>query len=67
MTEPLHPSPTADLFRLPGLFRRWELPQVLEAGTDYRIEDAGTAGDGTPLLSVYRSVGTLAGTGKVAS
>jgi hypothetical protein len=43
-----------DLLRLPGLFRRWELEQIVEAGNDYRIEDAGTAGDGTPLFAVYR-------------
>ena len=42
-----------DLLRLPGLFRRWELEQIVEAGNDYRIEDAGTAGDGTPLFAVY--------------
>src|SRR5512144_1114534 len=43
-----------DLLRLPGLFRRWELEQIVEAGKDYRIEDAGTANDGTPLFAVYR-------------
>ena len=43
-----------DLLRLPGLFRRWEFEQIVEAGTDYRIEDAGTASDGTPLFAVYR-------------
>ena len=44
-----------ELHRLPGLFRRWELAQVIEAGEDYRIEDAGTAGDGTALFAVYRT------------
>jgi hypothetical protein len=44
----------ADLLRLPGLFRLWELEQIVEAGNDYRIEDAGTASDGTPLFAVYR-------------
>lgn len=43
-----------DLLRLPGLFRRWELEQIVEAGNDYRIEDAGAASDGTPLFAVYR-------------
>lgn len=43
-----------DLRRLPGLYRRWELPHVIEVGVDYRIEDAGEAGDGTPLFAVYR-------------
>jgi hypothetical protein len=43
-----------DLLRLPGLFRRWELEQIVEAGNDYRIEDAGSASDGTPLFAIYR-------------
>ncbi|MGZ9092690.1 MAG: hypothetical protein ACXW3T_14195 [Rhodoplanes sp.] len=52
------PSPPSDLRRLPGLFRRWELAQIIEPGRDYRIEDAGEAGDGTLLFAVYRSVPT---------
>ena len=47
-----------DLKRIPGLFRRWELAQIIEAGRDYRIEEAGEAGDGTVLYAVYRSVPT---------
>jgi hypothetical protein len=49
-------SPPSDLRRLPGLFRRWELAQIIEAGRDYRVEDAGEAADGTVLYAVYRSV-----------
>jgi hypothetical protein len=41
------------LHRLPGLFRRWELAQVIEAGKHYHIEDAGSACDGTTLYAVY--------------
>lgn len=52
------PSPPSELRRLPGLFRRWELAQIIEAGRDYRIEDAGEAGDGTVLYAVYRYVPT---------
>ena len=49
------PETDADeLLRLPGLFRLWELEQIVEAGNDYRIEDAGAASDGTPLFAVYR-------------
>lgn len=48
----------SDLRRLPGLFRRWELAQIIEAGRDYRIEDAGEAADGTVLFAVYRSMPT---------
>lgn len=40
--------------RLPGLFRRWELPQVVESGEDYRIEDAGETRDGVTLFAVWR-------------
>lgn len=50
--SPEHPDDA--LRRLPGLFRRWELGQVIEAGEDYRIKDAGAAGDGTPLFAIYR-------------
>ena len=45
------------LLRLPGLFRRWELAQIIQAGRDYRIEDAGDAGDGTALYAVYLASG----------
>ena len=43
------------LHRLPGLFRRWELAQVIETGKDYRFEDAGSACDGTTLYALYVS------------
>jgi hypothetical protein len=43
-----------DYRRLPGLYRRWELERVIEPGVDFRIEEAGTASDGTPLYAVYR-------------
>jgi hypothetical protein len=43
------------LYRVPGLFRRWELSGLLKPGEDYHIEDAGLAADGTPLIAVYRS------------
>jgi len=44
---------TSELHRIPGLFRRWELAQVLEPGADYHIEDAGETRDGTSLLAIY--------------
>jgi hypothetical protein len=42
-----------DLKRVPGLFRRWELPELLKPDRRYHLEDAGTHTDGTPLLAVY--------------
>lgn len=42
-----------DMVRIPGLFRRWELPQVLTNQLAFRIEDAGAHEDGTPLLAIY--------------
>jgi hypothetical protein len=49
------PEIEADEFvRLPGLFRRWEIEQVLEPGSDFHLEEAGEASDGTPLFAVYR-------------
>lgn len=43
-----------DFIRLPGLFRRWELNDVIELGADFHLEDAGEAADGTQLIAVYR-------------
>ena len=57
MTLPI-PLLPSELYRIPGLFRRWELAEVLEPGNDYHLEDAGTTSDGTPLIAVYRSVTT---------
>ncbi|HHQ42546.1 MAG TPA: hypothetical protein ENK20_09695 [Chromatiales bacterium] len=57
MTEPTWPTPATrpDAFeRLPGLYRRWEMQQVLDARHDFHIEEAGTATDGTQLFAVYR-------------
>ena len=54
MTLPI-PLLPSELYRIPGLFRRWELAEVLEPGNDYHLEDAGTTSDGTPLIAVYRS------------
>ena len=50
------PTDTKELRRIPGLFRRWELTQLLASGEDYHLEDAGTTSDGTALLAVYRCV-----------
>ncbi len=46
---------TETLKRIPGLFRRWELPEIFEANRDYHIEDAGAHADGTPLVALYSS------------
>jgi hypothetical protein len=48
------PTDDDDFVRLPGLFRRWEIEQVVAAGTDFHLEEAGDASDGTPLFAVYR-------------
>ena len=48
-----HSSPAAELVRLPGLFRRWELPEVVKDHHAFRIEEAGLHEDGTPLLAIY--------------
>jgi hypothetical protein len=51
MTEP---ESTPEFRRLPGLFRSWELPQVVEPRGDYRVEDAGETEDGAPLFVVWQ-------------
>jgi hypothetical protein len=49
------PDTVRDEFvRLPGLFRRWEFEQVLVPGTDFHLEEAGSASDGTPLFALYQ-------------
>ena len=55
------PTVSCELRRIPGLFRRWELAQVLKPGEDYHLEDAGTTSDGTVLFSVFHSVSTETG------
>ena len=47
------PIPTTEMVRIPGLFRRWELPEVLKNHHAFHIEDAGAHQDGTPLLAIY--------------
>jgi hypothetical protein len=54
----------SELRRLPGLFRRWEFEQVIQPGRDYRIEDAGSASDGTTLYAIYQAVAPLPETGE---
>ena len=52
---PIHDLPgDEDFIRLPGLFRRWELNDVIELGADFHLEDAGEAADGTQRIAVYR-------------
>jgi|GEM_PF-1179780 hypothetical protein len=46
---------TTELVRVPGLYRSWELPQVLRLHEAFQIEAAGAHEDGTPLLAVYSS------------
>ena len=49
-----------DLRRVPGLFRRWELPDVFEPHRQYLLEEAGAHADGTPLYAIYATVGAIA-------
>lgn len=47
------PVPATDMVRIPGLYRRWELPEILKNHHAFRIEDAGSHQDGTPLVAIY--------------
>ena len=42
-----------DFLRLPGLFRRWELEQVIDGSDEFHISAAGATDDGTELFTVY--------------
>jgi hypothetical protein len=48
------PNPLEDFVLLPGLPRRWEIPQVVKPDSEFRIEEAGELADHTPLFAVYR-------------
>lgn len=50
---------TEDLRRVPGLFRRWELPEIFESHRQYLIEEAGAHADGTPLYAIYAAVSAV--------
>jgi hypothetical protein len=51
--NPLTEPPSGEPRRLPGLYRRWELAEVLEQHGNCQVEDAGTHADGTPLVAVF--------------
>ena len=40
--------------RVPGLYRAWEIPQLVGPDCILRAEEAGEAEDGTPLFALYR-------------
>ena len=53
--------PDCDHFvRLPGVFRRWEIVQVIQGGDEFHIKTAGTTADGHDLFLVYYREPTLA-------
>ena len=54
MNDTTEPA-TEPLQRIPGLYRRWELPEIFELHRRYHLEDAGAHADGTPLVAVYAS------------
>jgi hypothetical protein len=46
--------PECDHFiRLPGLFRRWEIEQVVDDGDEFHISAAGKTKDGADLFAIY--------------
>ena len=57
-----HRPPAGELIRIPGLYRGWELPEVLRGHRTYRIEKAGAHEDGTPLVALYTDAPGPAGT-----
>ena len=56
--------PECDHFiRLPGLFRRWELEQVIEGSDEFHISAATSTAEGTELFIVYHREGVVPSTG----
>jgi hypothetical protein len=43
----------SEWLRLPGLFRRFELSELIEPGDELLVEQAGAAEDGTDLFAIY--------------
>jgi hypothetical protein len=43
-----------EFHRLPGLFRRWEIEQVIDSRAEFHLESAGSTSDGTTLFALYR-------------
>ena len=58
-------TPSGDLRRLPGFYRRWDLTEVLEQHPNCQIEDAGNHADGTPLVAVFSSEPAVPGTDRL--
>jgi len=42
-----------DFLRIPGLFQRWELQQVVRPGPEFYIAPGGKLTDGTQLFAIY--------------
>lgn len=42
-----------DFERLPGVYRIYDLPLLVEEGHVWRLEDAGHTRDGQPLFAVF--------------
>ena len=47
-------SAETEYVRVPGLYRRWEIEQVIDEGFEFRVERHGSDADGTALFAVYR-------------
>jgi len=47
-------DPFEEFVRIPGFLQRWEIPQVVQADAEFRIEEAGAMVDGTPLFVIHR-------------
>jgi hypothetical protein len=61
VTEPIPVSPLEDFVRIPGVFRRSEIEEVLVPGAGFHVEHAGAALPGTELFYVYRQLADVNG------
>ena len=52
-----NPTDDDDFVRLPGLFRRWEIEQVVDPGVDFHLEEAGEADAGFGLQAAAAQLG----------
>ncbi|QFT96064.1 hypothetical protein FIU85_01990 [Roseovarius sp. THAF8] len=41
--------------RIPGLYRLWDLPFVIDRRDDYQVHYVEPTEEGTPLFAIYRA------------
>jgi hypothetical protein len=51
--RPLAPENDEEFIRIPGLFRRFELEQIINFDDEFRYEPSGATAEGAGLISIF--------------